>query len=67
MPTAIPVTPDSMNYASVVFAGFASVSIIWYVVYARKHFTGPQLGSIEGVNQAVKDDDDDDDDGSEPK
>lgn len=55
-----------MNYASVVFAGFASVSIIWYVVYARKHFTGPQLGSIEGVNQVVKDDDDDDD-GSEPK
>lgn len=56
MPTSIPVTPDSMNYASVVFAGFASVSVIWYLVYARKHFTGPQVGNIDGVNQAVKDD-----------
>lgn len=58
MPTSIPVTANSMNYASVVFAGFASISIIWYLAYARKHFTGPQLGDIDGVNHVVKDEGD---------
>lgn len=32
-----------MNYASVVFAGFAGVSIFWYFIYARKHFKGPPI------------------------
>lgn len=41
MPVAIPVTASSMNYASVVFAGFASISLFWYVAYGRKHFHGP--------------------------
>lgn len=36
MPMALPVTPVSMNYASVVFVGFMAISAIWYVVYARK-------------------------------
>ena len=43
MPTSLPVDASSMNYASVVFAGFAVISIAWYVGYARKHFTGPPL------------------------
>lgn len=43
MPVSVPVTASSMNYASVVFMGFAAVSGIWYFVYARKHFTGPPL------------------------
>ncbi|KAI2987655.1 hypothetical protein CBS147344_4594 [Aspergillus niger] len=43
MPTSLPVDASSMNYASVVFAGFAAISIGWYVVYARKHFTGPPV------------------------
>lgn len=42
MPTAIPVTPQSMNYASVVFMGFFSISAGWYAVYGRKHFKGPK-------------------------
>lgn len=41
MPTAIPVTRESMNYASVVFMGFFSISAGWYAVYGRKHFKGP--------------------------
>lgn len=54
MPVSLPVSADSMNYASVVFAGFASISITWYFVYARKHFTGPpvlvdQLQDTPGV------------------
>ena len=43
MPTAIPVTPSSMNYASVVFMGFALISVIWYIVRGRKEFTGPPV------------------------
>jgi amino acid transporter len=35
MPTALPVTASSMNYASVVFVGFMAVSAAWYVIYAR--------------------------------
>jgi amino acid transporter len=36
MPTAIPVTPTSMNYAIVVFVGFMAISALWYAVHARK-------------------------------
>ncbi|KAH9893831.1 amino acid transporter [Xylariomycetidae sp. FL2044] len=41
MPTALPVTPVSMNYAIVVFAGFMALSAIWYGVHARKVYQGP--------------------------
>ena len=54
MPVSIPVDPGSMNYASVVFAGFALVSLGWYFAYARKHFTGPPVGDMEGTE--VEDD-----------
>ncbi|CAF4973888.1 unnamed protein product [Rotaria sp. Silwood1] len=43
MPIAIPVTPSSMNYASVLFVFFAGVSILWYIVSGNKHFTGPRI------------------------
>lgn len=36
MPTAIPVTNVTMNYAVVVFLGFMALSAVWYSVYARK-------------------------------
>ena len=36
MPTALPVTPGTMNYASVVLVGFGALSGVWYLVYARK-------------------------------
>lgn len=54
MPVSLPVDAASMNYASVVFAGFATISITWYFAYARKHFTGPpvpmdQLEDTPGV------------------
>ncbi|KAI1090097.1 amino acid transporter [Rostrohypoxylon terebratum] len=41
MPTALPVTEVSMNYAIVVFVGFMVLSAIWYGVYARKVYRGP--------------------------
>lgn len=46
MPTAIPVTAGSMNYASVVFAGFSFIAALWYVVNARKHYHGPTLSTV---------------------
>jgi amino acid transporter len=36
LPTVLPVTAASMNYAIVVFVGFMALSGIWYGVHARK-------------------------------
>lgn len=36
MPTTLPVTQVSMNYAIAVFFGFMFISAIWYAIYARK-------------------------------
>ncbi|KAK7426695.1 hypothetical protein QQZ08_006873 [Neonectria magnoliae] len=41
MPSVLPVTEVSMNYASVVLAGFLFISAVWYAIHARKVFTGP--------------------------
>lgn len=49
MPTEIPVTPVSMNYASVVFMGFALISLAWYIIRGRKTFTGPPVPANLGV------------------
>lgn len=43
MPVAIPVTSSSMNYASVVFAAFATISVVWYFARARRDFKGPPV------------------------
>ncbi|KAL8852460.1 MAG: hypothetical protein Q9221_002690 [Calogaya cf. arnoldii] len=41
MPTAIPVVPDYMNYASVVFFAFFIVATAWYFVWGKKNYRGP--------------------------
>ncbi|KHO01245.1 polyamine transporter TPO5 [Metarhizium album ARSEF 1941] len=43
MPVSLPVDPGSMNYASVVFAGFAAVAVAWYFAHARRNFHGPPI------------------------
>jgi amino acid transporter len=43
MPVSLPVEPATMNYASVVFAGFALISVAWYFIRGRKIFTGPPV------------------------
>ena len=30
--------------AAVVFVGFALISVVWYLVYGRKHYSGPPDG-----------------------
>ncbi|KAJ5684776.1 uncharacterized protein N7477_001121 [Penicillium maclennaniae] len=50
MPTALPVTPVSMNYASVVFVGFMAISGIWFLIYARKSYKGPpESDALDGL------------------
>ncbi|KAL8663233.1 MAG: hypothetical protein Q9168_008130 [Polycauliona sp. 1 TL-2023] len=41
MPTAIPVTPDYMNYGSVVFFAFFVVATAWYFIWGKKNYSGP--------------------------
>ncbi|KAJ5377262.1 amino acid transporter [Penicillium cataractarum] len=42
MPTVLPATEESMNYAIVVFCGFMALSMLYYGVCGRKTFTGPR-------------------------
>lgn len=39
----IPTTSESMNYASVVFAFSVIASAGWYMVWGRKHYSGPPV------------------------
>lgn len=48
MPTALPVTAETVNYASVVFVGFLALSAIWYGIHARKC-----KSSLQSVFQAM--------------
>lgn len=41
MPSALPVSSTSMNYASVVFVGFMTLAGVFYLVYANKIYKGP--------------------------
>ena len=43
MLVSLPVQAQTMNYASVVFAGFATISIIWYFIRGRKGFNDPPV------------------------
>jgi hypothetical protein len=54
MPTSITgLEATSMNYASAVFAGFAAISMVWYVVWGRKHFSGPPILKSEMAEGGV--------------
>ncbi|KAI9166424.1 amino-acid permease [Paramyrothecium foliicola] len=41
MPTFIPVTPETVNYAPVVFVAAMLISGTWYWVWGHKHYAGP--------------------------
>ncbi|KAF7556206.1 hypothetical protein G7Z17_g1606 [Cylindrodendrum hubeiense] len=41
MPSALPVSSTTMNYASVVFVAATLVSGVWYWVWGRKNYAGP--------------------------
>lgn len=41
MPSALPVTLNGMNYASVVFVAGITFAGVWYAVRGRKTYQGP--------------------------
>jgi amino acid transporter len=44
MPTAVTgLTPDLMNYASVVFFAFFVISTAWYFIWGKKNYEGPPM------------------------
>jgi len=57
LPTLLPVTPDNMNYASVITVGVIILAFAWYVLGAHRHYSGPQSNlhdkSVEVVTQDV--------------
>lgn len=42
-PTAVKPSAESMNYCVVVFGGVMVFSLLFWIVYGRKHYTGPVL------------------------
>ncbi|MBE3049505.1 amino acid permease [Candidatus Bathyarchaeota archaeon] len=53
MPVSLPVDAGTMNYASIVFAGFALIAILWYFLYARKNFKGPPVIRDQSIVSGV--------------
>ncbi|OAQ61247.1 amino acid permease [Pochonia chlamydosporia 170] len=43
MPTFVPVTPTTVNYAPVVFVAATGISGIWYWVWGHKNYAGPPV------------------------
>jgi hypothetical protein len=43
----------NLDYASVVFAGFTSISAIWYFVWGRKNFVGPVM-HVKGPDGQIR-------------
>jgi len=60
LPNIIPVTPQNMNYASVITAGVIILALVWYILSARKHYKGPASnldskgGQASGMRQDQK-------------
>lgn len=42
-----------LDYASVVFAGFTTISAVWYFVWGRKHFVGPVM-HVKGADGEIR-------------
>lgn len=49
MPTALPTTPGTMNYAVVYFVGILVFSALYWFLQGRKFYTGPLVeeGTID--------------------
>ena len=56
MPSALPVTEVTMNYASVVFVGFGVLAAAWYFIYARKGMLLPtRFSQLQPCNLLLTD------------
>jgi hypothetical protein len=46
-PYTLPTNPESMNYTIVITCGMTILVGVWWVIYGRKNFEGPQLEHLE--------------------
>ncbi|KAF2758158.1 amino acid transporter [Pseudovirgaria hyperparasitica] len=51
MPSYLPVSAQTMNYASVVFVAFLLISALWYVVWGKRNYQGPPIQDEDQVTQ----------------
>lgn len=42
-PVAIPVMPETMNWSCLIWGVVVLGGMIWYLVYQRRHFSGPNV------------------------
>jgi amino acid permease (GABA permease) len=52
LPTTLPVTKDTMNYAAVITGSIALLALIWYFVDGRRHYHGPRANAGKNVASA---------------
>ncbi|PBP24099.1 hypothetical protein BUE80_DR005037 [Diplocarpon rosae] len=53
MPSYLPVTTDTMNYASVVLVAFFLVAALWYVVWGQRNYAGPPVQEEAEVERRI--------------
>ncbi|KAH8805359.1 amino acid/polyamine transporter I [Xylogone sp. PMI_703] len=53
MPTYLPVTASTVNYACAVFVGFIFIASAWYWIWGRRNYQGPPTSGIENVDGLV--------------
>ncbi|KAJ5183518.1 hypothetical protein N7492_001134 [Penicillium capsulatum] len=53
MPSSIPVTAETVNYAPVVFVGFILLAMGWYWVWGLKKYTGPPTADDADIDSRV--------------
>ncbi|KAJ4481015.1 APC amino acid permease [Lentinula aciculospora] len=52
-PVTLPVTPETMNYASVITVGVMVIAFAWYIVDGHRHYHGPQ-SNLHRLEQNVE-------------
>ncbi|TFK48319.1 APC amino acid permease [Heliocybe sulcata] len=57
LPTELPVTPQNMNYASVITGGVVILSGIWFIIGGHRHYKGPTSNLHEKEETGSEDDD----------
>ncbi|KAK2629810.1 hypothetical protein QTJ16_000630 [Diplocarpon rosae] len=53
MPSYLPVTTDTMNYASVVLVAFFLVAALWYFVWGKRNYAGPPVQEEAEVERRI--------------
>jgi len=53
LPTYLPVTKDTMNYAAVITGGVVLLAMIWYFIDGRRHYRGPHAYVTDKVGNVL--------------